>query len=166
MTARDVAGPLPPAKLWKRLPEERKRAAAESFWAAEAPEFLAEAVMAIAKQRNFRPRSVESLPLDKKVRYLAGLPAVADSLAGRLLVAYHLGRQRPMMAAFLDALGIAHEDGLVQEEQAPKPDPERLGVAVERLRGSFPAEDVDLYFATLLWQDPETWDGLSARLSA
>jgi hypothetical protein len=25
---------------------------------------------------------------------------------------------------------------------------------------SFPAEDVSLYFSTLLWQDPETWKGL------
>ena len=31
-----------------------------------------------------------------------------------------------MMAAFLDALGIAHEDGLIAQDETPKPDPEKL----------------------------------------
>jgi hypothetical protein len=31
---------------------------------------------------------------------------------------------------------------------------------------SFPAEDVQLYFATLVLQDPETWGGLAEHLAA
>ena len=37
---------------------------------------------------------------------------------------YHLERQRPMMGAFLDLLGIAHENGLINEENVIKPDAE------------------------------------------
>ena len=45
-------------------------------------------------------------------------------MAARALIVYHLAEQRPMMGAFLDALGIAHENGLIQEDAA-KPDEEK-----------------------------------------
>ena len=65
-----------------------------------------------------------------------------------------------MMGAFLDALGIAHENGLIQDDSV-KPDPEKLG-AGRRCSSSkqFPADDVPLYLNTLLCQDPETWGAL------
>jgi hypothetical protein len=66
-----------------------------------------------------------------------------------------------MMAAFLDGLGIAHEDGLISEENASKPQPERLRTAAAELATKYPPEDVELYFATLVSQDPETWGGLA-----
>jgi hypothetical protein len=62
------------------------------------------------------------------------------------------------MGRFLDALGIAHEDGLIKQDDV-KPDPAKLEPAVAALR-EFPPEDVRLYLTTLLCQDPETWSGL------
>ena len=50
------------------------------------------------------------------------LAQVSDLLAARLLVAYHLQHQRPMMGAFLDELGIAHDDGLIKDESPKAPD--------------------------------------------
>jgi hypothetical protein len=64
-----------------------------------------------------------------------------------------------MMGAFLDALGIAHEDGLIQEEDV-KPDPTRIGPAVDAIAQTFPPDHVSLYLQTLLCQDPETWGAL------
>ena len=64
-----------------------------------------------------------------------------------------------MMAAFLDSLGIAHEDGLISDEELAAPDAEKLKVAASELTGKFPADDVSLYLATLVSQDPETWQG-------
>ena len=65
-----------------------------------------------------------------------------------------------MMGAFLDALGIAHENGLINEENV-KPDAEKIGPASAQLAGQFPPDDVRIYLNTLLCQDPETWGGLS-----
>jgi len=65
-----------------------------------------------------------------------------------------------MMGAFLDALGIAHENGLIQEESV-KPDAAKIGGAVDAISRQFPAEDVRLYLDTLLCQDPETWAALA-----
>ena len=61
-----------------------------------------------------------------------------------------------MMGAFLDALGIAHEDGMIRDE-ATTPDPAKLTAAVAAIAGAYPAADVALYLKTLLYQDPETW---------
>lgn len=151
-----------PSRLWKRMPPERRMAAAELFWADEqSTDQQIEAVAALASHMKFRAKSVVALPIEKKAKYLAILPAVSDSVAARALVNYHLERQRPMMAAFLDSLGIAHEDGLISEENVAKPESDKLKAAAGELASKFPQEDVSLYFGTLVSQDPETWGALA-----
>ena len=39
-----------------------------------------------------------------------------------------------MMGAFLDALGIEHENGLIAQEAAPQPDAEKLKTAAAAIR--------------------------------
>ncbi len=153
-----------PAKLWRSMLPEARVAAARAFWTDEnAALEQAEAIALIARQIKFRPRSVQALPVDKRGKYLAGLAQVSDLLAARLLVVYHLEFQRPMMAAFLDALGIAHDQGLIEEDAAKAPAPETLAKAADSLVAAYPRADVARYFWTLLWQDPETWGGLQDR---
>ena len=155
-----------PAKLWKQMPQERKFEAARAFWEDDqAAEQQAEAVVAIAHHLKFRPRSAAALPIERRARYLAGLPVVSDLLAARLLVAYHLATRRPMMGRFLDALGIAHQDGLITEEHVQRPEKARLVEAAATLRQEFAGGDVDLYFRTLVGQDPDTWSDLSEQVS-
>lgn len=144
------------------MPAERRVAAAELFWSDEqSTEQQIEAVAALAAHLKFRAKSVIGLPLDKKAKYLATLPTVSDSVAARALVSYHLERQRPMMGAFLDSLGIVHENGLINDENVSKPDAEKLKSAASELAAKYPHEDVSLYFSTLVSQDPETWGGLA-----
>ena len=138
-----------------------RTAAATAFWTDEnAALEQAEAIALIARQIKFRPRSVQALPVDKRAKYLAGIAQVSDLLAARLLVVYHLEFQRPMMGAFLDALGITHVDGLIEEETPKAPTPEALATAADTLAASYPKADVGRYFWTLLWQDPDTWGAL------
>jgi hypothetical protein len=72
-----------------------------------------------------------------------------------------LHHQRGMMGGFLDALGITHENGLIADEEMQAPSAERLREAVRAIGAAYPADDVTLYLSTLMWQDPETWAGLS-----
>ena len=151
-----------PSRLWKRLPAERRVAAAELFWTDEqSEEQQIEAVASIAAHMKFRTKSVLGLPVEKRAKYLATLPTIPDAVAARALVNYHLAQQRPMMSAFLDSLGITHEDGLISDETVAKPEPEKLRSAAAELASKFPGEDVSLYFATLVSQDPETWGDLA-----
>jgi hypothetical protein len=158
--------PAGPGKLWKRIPQERRLEACTAFWKDEdeSIEQQAEALLAIASHFRFRPKTVRTLPLEKKVHYLASLPGVSDSVAGRVLVAYHLAHQRPMLSAFLDALGLAHDNGVLTAEELKAPEADRLKDAAAKLRAAYPNDDVDLYFQTLLVQDAETWGGLADLL--
>jgi hypothetical protein len=150
-----------PSKLWRRMPLERRVDAADLFWNDEhSADQQMEAVASIATHMKFRPRSILALTPDKRARYLAQLPNVSDAIAARALVNYHLERQRPMMGAFLDLLGIAHDNGLISEENLPKPDEAKVKQAAKDLASNYPAEDVSLYLATLVSQDPETWEAL------
>jgi hypothetical protein len=158
--------PAGPGKLWKRIPQERRVEAATAFWQdeEESIEQQAEALLAIASHYRFRPKTVRTLSIDKKVKYLSALPALSDAVAGRVLVAYHLAHQRPMLGAFLDALGIAHDNGVLAGQEATAPEADKLKEAADVLRAAYPGADVDLYFQTLLVQDPETWGGLADLL--
>jgi hypothetical protein len=148
------------SRLWKQMTSAQRIEAGGAFWRDEqAASDQAQAVLLIAQQRKFRPKTVVSLDVDRKARHFAALSNLPGALIARALVAYHLAHQRPMMSTFLDALGIAHEDGLIQEE-AMKPDAAKLGPAVARLAQQYPAADVSLYLNTLLCQDPEKWGGL------
>jgi hypothetical protein len=153
-----------PARLWKSLSEERRLAAATAFWSDEqAVAEQAEVLGSIARQINFRPKSVMALSIERKARLLSRSGQVSDAVAARLLVAYHLAHQRPMMKAFLDAIGLPHEDGLLGDDVTP-PAQEQLSVAARQLFEAYDREDVQLYFTTLVLQDPETWGALKAHL--
>jgi hypothetical protein len=151
-----------PSQLWKMLAPERKQLAAEAFWQDEnAAVEQAEALAAIAMRIKFRIKSAQALPTEKKARHLVALGNVSEMIAARLLVAFHLTHQRPMMASFLDALGIAHEDGLIASEDLQPPPAEKLGEAARTLAAAYPPEEVALYLSTLVWQDFETWGALA-----
>ena len=140
---------------------ERRIEAASLFWNDEhSADQQLEAIASIATHMKFRPKSVLTLEAEKRAKYLATLPTMTDAIAARALVAYHLERQRAMMGAFLDLLGIPHENGLINDENVDKPDPAKVKTAANDLATKFPPEDVTLYFATLVSQDPETWEAL------
>jgi hypothetical protein len=152
---------LTAARLWKHMTPAQRLTAADAFWSDEqATDDQVQAVMLIAQQKKFRPKSVIALDLGRKARHLASIVNLPEALAARVLIVYHLAAQRPMMAAFLDALGIAHENGLIQEDSVV-PDVARLGPAVAEIARQFRPEDVSLYLNTLLCQDPGTWGALA-----
>ena len=156
---------LTPSRLWKRLSLDQRTRVAHAFWSdPEALDDQVQAALLIAQQKKFRPKTVVGLDVDRKARHLATLGSVPDATAARALVVYHLAEQRPMMGAFLDALGIAHENGLIQEDSV-KPDAAKMGPAVAQLTQQFPVEDVRLYLSTLLSQDPETWGALEESVN-
>jgi hypothetical protein len=150
-----------PSRLWKRMTaEQRLRAAQALHRDDEAAGDRRQAAMLIAKQMKFRPKTVLGLDAERKARYLASVPDLPEDLAARMLVVYHLAEQRPMMSAFLDALGIAHENGVIQEDAAT-PDPAKIAAAVATIAAAYPADDVSLYLDTLRWQDPAAWGALN-----
>jgi hypothetical protein len=151
---------LTPARLWKRMTFEQRQRAARAFWQdEEAVDDQTQAALLIAQQKKFRHKTVVALDPDRKARHLASIGALPSNLAGRALIVYHLAEHRAMMSAFLDTLGIAHENGVIKEEHVT-PDPARIAPAVKQLSEQFPPPDVTLYLETLLCQDPDAWAAL------
>ena len=156
-----------PAQLWASLDPEIRLAAARSLYShdwGEAPT-RREADFAIMHGMRFRESAVKQLSVDKRVQYVARSIRPTDSLAGSLLLALHLEQRRAMLSAFLDALKIPHEEGLIAEDHDMKPpSAAMLAKAAKSLGAQFAAEEVDLYLATLFVLDRETWAGLEPLL--
>lgn len=146
------------------MPLDKRVIAAEAFWRdTDSPEIAAqhaEAIAVLARRLNFRTRSVQTLPVERRAKHLAQLADVPDTIATRALIAYHFSAQRPLMAAFLDALGIAHDNGLITQEDMPPPAAAALAGAVQTVRAAFPSDDVDRYIKTLAALDGDTWVNL------
>ena len=153
---------LTPARLWAELGPETRELAARTVYgdALDDDTGRMEADMAIAATLRFRPVAVRKLPLDKRVGYLLRAVRADDSLASTLLLALHLGQRRAMLAAFLDQLGIEHEDGVIQVDDFETPTTEQVKAAVEAVYEGFPTDEAEVYFATLIAMEPEAWEGL------
>lgn len=150
------------------MPVEKRVMAAEAFWrdteSADIQAQHTEALLTLARRLNFRPKTLQSLSIDRRARHLAQVGDVSDAIATRALIAYHFAARRPLMGAFLDALGIAHENGLIADESLAAPSADRVAAAVDTVRSSFDAGDVDLYLRTLAALDGETWANLAPLL--
>src|SRR5882672_11105186 len=145
-----------PSLLLKQMSADRRRQAAQAFWRDESgANEQAEAIAAIAQRLKFRAKSVVVLPEARK--YLLDLPVIPEAVAARLLISHHIAHKRVMMAAFLDALGVAHDNGMIAEDAVIPQESDKIHAAVRAIAESFPAEDVALYLSTLSWQDPQTW---------
>jgi hypothetical protein len=148
------------ARLWKGMTLDQRQRAARAFWGqASSPAEQAQAVQAIAQHRKSRPKTIAGLDADARARHLSTVPTLPDAVATRVLVVYHLAEQRSMMGAFLDALGLTHDNGLIQDDHVV-PDPARVGPAAAAIAAQYAAADVSLYLNTLLCQDPGTWGAL------
>lgn len=147
-------------QIWAALPRDRRQAAAMSLWE---DEHLARPNRAVAiapwlAARGVRAAFFDQLPRARRAAMMAegGMP---DETASQALLSFHLCHRRPLLAMFLDELGIEHDQGLIKEGAHPAPPAkEAVAAAVEKIRTAFDAEDVTLYLRTLTATDPETWE--------
>jgi len=141
-------------RLWKRLDPQERLEAATQFWKEPPAEAAAGALAAIVRARRMRPQAARALPLFDP----------GETVAAALVVSLHLGVRRPMLSAFLDLLGIPHEDGVLKEEaaQVAAPDDERAQAAVKGLAQRFPANEIETYLNALWLQDENHWRALVA----
>src|SRR5215207_6821606 len=146
-------------KLWKALtPEERSAAITASLVDDENGWVKTTTRAAVAGAIKFRPQTVATWPRQKLIAEAARLPLDDVQLLSAFLVDLHLGTRRPMMAAFLDAVGVNHDDGRIDTEATGPIEvaPETLRAAADDVARRFPLDEVVTYFLTLLLQDPET----------
>jgi hypothetical protein len=122
---------------------------------------VASADAAIVRARRLRPQVARALPPEEKARVLSTVLDPDEALAAGLVVALHVGERRGLLVAFLDELGLPHENGLLKDDGEPPAvgeAPARRAVAA--LAAAFPAPQVLTYLNALWLQDPERWSAL------
>jgi len=147
-------------KLWKALTAEERTAAITASLADDENGWVKTTTRAgVAKALKFRPQTVATWPREKLVHEAARLPLDDVQLLSAFLVDLHLGTRRPMMAAFLDSVGVKNENGRIDTEAngAIEVDAERFRAAADDLAGKYPVDEVVTYFLTVLLQDYESW---------
>ncbi len=158
---------LSPAALWAALDDATREEAVRSVYGDGSGGGKLEADVAIAKALRFRPDAVKQLPLKRRVGYLLKNVHVDDSLATTFLLALHLNDRSEMLEAFLDALEIPQQGGLIDESyDLQPPEQEALARASATIYERFGGERSDLYFAALLAMDGVTWGALAEILAA
>ena len=149
-------------KLWKALtPDERALGINAALDDDENGWVKTSTRGAVAAALRFRPQTVATWPRPKLVSEAARLPLDNVQLLSAFLIDLHLGHRRPMMASFLDSLGIPNDEGRIDSEvtEVAPQDDARVAAAADTLVTNFPPDEVVTYFLTLLLQDANVWKG-------
>ena len=89
-----------------------------------------------------------------------------EVLSFNLLSAWLIETQRPMLCAWLDALGIEHGENGCADTFPPQPDAALLKKGVDVLLEKFPPQIVGVYLRTFNQIDETRWPALDEILSA
>ncbi|MCA9284667.1 MAG: hypothetical protein KDA22_05615 [Phycisphaerales bacterium] len=142
-------------------PEQRQDIAA-CFWRHATPEARRNAVPILANAIRFRAQKVKDAPPSKKAAWTVSRlhdPELV-TLWTEALAVFHLTERRPLMAACLGAWGVPNEDGIVEVEEYPFPEPAALEATIPALTEQFPARDLAIYLATaglVMGHDDPRW---------
>ena len=154
-----------PYAVWELMNDDEKKAAAVAFWNGADRESRSALEMALAAELKFRPQSVRHLAAEKiagrLVRMADGLP---ESVLFQYLFHLHMAERRPLMVAYLDDVGLPHEDGALNiPDDFEGPDAtrvEKTGRDLAKNKGN----EALVYLATLMVADADFWSGLEPVL--
>ena len=111
----------------------------------------------IAKVLNSRLETVRRRPMAMKIKALRAWfqRSKDDDLALDVMRGYFLGPRQALVTDFLDATGVAHEEGQVEDDDAA-PDEASVPEAVKTLCAKHEPDDVRLYLEVATRQWPES----------
>jgi hypothetical protein len=122
---------------------------------------------AVADARKLRPVFLERQPRPQRhTMMLATLARPAlELITGNLIRLWLLKKHKQMLVDFLDALGITHQDGVV-EELPPAMDDAKIRTAVDALLVKYPPEAVAVYLHAFNEMNEVEWPNLKAMLDS
>ena len=111
----------------------------------------------VAKLLKFRPQAIRKLPMDQRARTARRLLESSHNaqMAYEILGAYLIKHHKELVTGFLDATGVKHQDGMIEDVDAQKPATDKLGPALAELDQKFAPEDVTIYLAICAEQWPD-----------
>lgn len=138
-------------RILKELADaDRRKRVAAAFWKNSDQQSRAVATVQLAKALHFRDETLRKLPLDRRAELLAsriGAPEFEQTFDAALMH-YHTHEQREMLAAFLDAWHIPHENGSIETDDYTTPTADQVRDAVRGASSRFDPRDVVIYLAS------------------
>lgn len=118
----------------------------------------------VAKALKFRPQAIRKLPMAQRAKRARAILQRSGNaeLAYDLFGSYLLKMHKELVTGFLDATGVAHEDGMIRDTNEAVPDAAKVAAAIEDLDRRFAPEDVTLYLSI----GAEQWPGVAEIQSA
>jgi hypothetical protein len=120
---------------------------------------------AVADSRKLRPVFMERQP--RPQRHAAMIATLTrpslELITGNLIRSWLLKKYNGMLVDFLNSLGIAHKEGVV-EELPPTIDDDKLKVAIAELLNKYPSEVVAVYLNAFNEMNEVEWTNLKAML--
>jgi hypothetical protein len=119
----------------------------------------------VATALKLRPAFFEKKPRVERNKVILDMltrPRMQNS-AATLLRGWLLKSETQLLTDFLDALGIKHERGVV-EDFPEKVEDEKLNAAVEKLLEKHPQEKVIVYLNSFNAMNDASWENLSKKL--
>ena len=101
--------------LWNALEPDERAAAARAYFTAD-PDGRKRLNKIIARARNFRPATVQKWTEEKIVRAARHVPLHDPKVASGLLHCHHVSGQPALVTGFLNSLGVAHDQGQVDQQ--------------------------------------------------
>jgi hypothetical protein len=134
--------------------------------AEQSPAMFRQAVDAAAVATRTRPVYLRKQPFEKRAEAVRRALArvAANDVAGELLAVYFLECRKPLLIEWLDELGIAHEDGTLEEDEPAQPPDDRLRKAVDAYRAGDDDPDRELLLCAFAAQQAVDWPALDALL--
>jgi hypothetical protein len=122
---------------------------------------------AVADSRKLRPVFLERQPRPQRhTMMLATLARPAlELVTGNLIRLWLLKKHKQMLIDFLDALGITHQEGVVEELPATMDDA-KICTAVDALLAKYPPESVAVYLHAFNEMNEVEWPNLKAMLDS
>jgi hypothetical protein len=110
----------------------------------------------VAMSLRFRPQAVKKLPMAQRAKRARMILEMGKSseLAYEVFGAYLIRHRKDLVTGFLDATGVEHKDGMIDDIERSRPDAAKLDAAVAALDGRFSPEDVTLYLTLAADQWP------------
>ena len=110
----------------------------------------------VAKLLKFRPQAIKKVPIAKRAKLARGWIEQRHNaeLCYEFFGSYLVNNKRELVTGFLDATGVPHDQGMIEDIDRVKPDPAKLDGAVKALDEKFGADDVTLYLALAAEQWP------------
>ncbi|MEN8183634.1 MAG: hypothetical protein ABFS46_13985 [Myxococcota bacterium] len=132
----------------------------------DAPLAFAQALAVASASMRARPIYLARRPLEKQAeaaRRAFSRVSAADA-AEQILAAYFLECRRPLLEEWLDAVGLEHENGVLEQDEPPPPAANLLGKAVAAFREGEDPEEREILLRAFAAQSAVDWPDLDHLL--